>query len=92
MPGLAVLLILFKLWMGAVVGAVVSWLAYRSRLHKGLVIRGAIYGAAAYLIASSAAEWLGSWTGSHETAISYLASGLASLLAGSVPNAKKASS
>ena len=47
-------------------------------------------GAAAYLVASSMAEWLGSWTSAHETAISYLSSGLAALLAGGIPNIKKA--
>jgi hypothetical protein len=85
MPGIAALLIVFKLWMGAVVGAVVASLAYRSRLNKTLVIRGALFGAAAYLVASSVAEWLGDWTSAHETMISYVSSGGAALLAGVWP-------
>ena len=90
MPGLGALLIAFKLWMGAIAGAVVTCLAYRSRLHKKLVMRGALFGAAAYLVASSAAELLGDWTSAHETLISYLGSGAAALLAGVWPGASEA--
>jgi len=91
MPGLTALLIVFKLWMGAIVGSVVTSLAYRSRRNKALVIRGALFGAAAYLLASSAASWLGSWTGAHETAVSYAGSCAAALLAGASPRVKSVS-
>lgn len=59
-PGLAVVLIAMKLLFGALIGFVVARVAYRSRISNGLVIKGALFGGLAFLLASGVAGWAGS--------------------------------
>ncbi len=59
MPGLALYLIAFKLGAGCVIGLFTALACYRSRVTNGLLLRGALFGGLAFLIASGIAGWAG---------------------------------
>jgi hypothetical protein len=93
-PGLAWFLITVKFGAGFVVGVFVTLLFYRTRLTTGLLLRGALFGGCAYLIASGTAGWLSfdprwgknAWirdcVAEYEAAICIASSCIAALLAG----------
>jgi hypothetical protein len=59
-PGLALFFIAFKLASGCLIGFFVALVCYRSRITIGLLLRGALFGGLAFVIASGIAGWAGS--------------------------------
>jgi hypothetical protein len=58
-PGLALYFIAFKLGAGCVIGLFTALVCYRSRITNGLLLRGALFGGLAFVIASGIAGWAG---------------------------------
>jgi hypothetical protein len=82
-PGLAWFFIAFKLGAGCAMGLFAALACYRSRITVGLLLRGAILGGIAFVVASGVAGWAGSHAAfKYEPVICSCSSCIAGVLAG----------